>query len=95
MNVSRILGIVDQIIPLLTTHGYPDKAEWLARKAALLRDTALPEGGAKAVLQELHRLVPGMGGLMDLEVTGSSRDEEVRVRQALDRLGDELYELTR
>jgi hypothetical protein len=36
-----------------------------------------------------------MGGLMDLPLTGSSREDEAQARETLDKLGDELYELTR
>jgi hypothetical protein len=35
-----------------------------------------------------------MGGLMDLPLTGSSPEEETVARETLDKLGDELYELT-
>jgi hypothetical protein len=95
MNVSEVLRVVDQIIPLLADHGHPDKADWLVAKAALLRDPNLPEVRAWEILHEFHRLVPGMGGLMDLWLTGPNDEEELGLRKFLRQFGDELYDLTR
>ena len=95
MSVDEVLRVVDQIIPLLTTYGHPDEAEWLRKESALLRDSKLSHTEIGASLGRLHRIVPGMGGLMDLPMIGSSREQETLAREALDKLGERLYELTR
>jgi hypothetical protein len=95
MKVQEVLRVVDEIVPLLASHGHPDKATWLGKDSALLRNSRLSDSQAREALKRLHRIVPGMGGLMDLPLTGSSPEEEAVARETLDKLGDELYELTR
>ena len=95
MNVEAVLRVVDHIIPLLASYGHPDKAEWLMKESALLRDSDVSGTDVRACLRKLHQIVPGMGGLMDLPLAGSSHDEETLARETLDRLGDQLFELTR
>ncbi len=95
MKVEEVLGVLDEIIPLMAAHGHPDKADWLGKESTLLRDTHLSDSEARESLQRLHRIVPGMGGLMDLPLTGSSVEEEMVARQTLDKLADQLYQLTR
>jgi hypothetical protein len=94
INVEHVLRVVDQIIPLLASHGHPDKAEWLAQESATLRGPEVSDSTVRESLVKLHGVIPRMGGLMDLSLVGSSA-EEADARQALDRLGEELYELTR
>jgi hypothetical protein len=95
MTVEMVLQVVDQIIPLLASYGHPDKAEWLSKESALLRDSNVSSSQVRAALHTLHSIVPGMGGLMDLGLAGSSREDEIQARKTLDTLGNELYELTR
>lgn len=94
MNLAEVLQVIDQIVHLLTSHGHPNEAEWLVTEAAVLRDSKLSDTEIQEALHRLHHIVPGMGGLMDLPLTGSSREEEAHARQALDRLSDQLYKLT-
>ena len=95
MTVQRVLEVVDQIIPLLASNGHPDKAEWLRKESAPLRDSNVSSSDVRAALHKLHSIVPRMGGLMDLGLVGSSREKEIQARKSLDELGDELYGLTR
>jgi hypothetical protein len=90
-----VLRVVHQIIALLASHGHPDKAEWLAQESAALRGPDVSDSTVRESLDKLHGVIPRMGGLMDLSLVGSSGAEEADARQALDRLGEELYELTR
>lgn len=46
----------------------------------------------EATFEELHSIVLGIGGLMDLSLEGPSADGESK---ELDELADRLYELTR
>ena len=94
MKVQKVRRVVGQIIPLLASYGQQDKAGWLGNESALLGDARLSDMAVSEAFQRLHRIVPGMGGLMDLPLAGLSREEETIARETLDKLANELYELT-
>jgi hypothetical protein len=94
-TIDQIVAVLDQIVALLSVHGHQDRAAFLANEAALLRSPIVTEADVRASLQRLHGIVPGMGGLMDLPLTGASPGDRQQARNALDELGDQLYELTR
>jgi hypothetical protein len=93
-NVGSVLAVLDQLIPLLAEHGHPDGAGWLGERATLLRDVDLPEAKIVEILHYLHRICPGMGGLTDLELGGTTTEDRLRLREHLLHLTDDLFELT-
>jgi hypothetical protein len=78
------------LIDLLRTFGHSTKAEWLGERLALLQQGH----GTVQTLVELHSIVPGMGGLMDLYLGEGSAESET-ANAELARLADQLYEWTR
>jgi hypothetical protein len=95
--ISRddVLQVVEEMIPLLFDHGHRDKADWLAQQCEVLRDSAATSATLDEVRARLHDVVPRMGGLMDLRLEDSPDETTGSARAALDRLAEQLYELTR
>lgn len=97
MMATPLTRVVSAIIDLLQQCGQSEKAVWLAERLAVLQDGEATSDAREHVASELHAVVLGMGGLMDLSLdpkpgsvhsAGSAREE-------LDGLGDLLYDLTR
>ena len=93
MRRKEVLRVVEQIEQLLSTHGHKDKAGWMSGQASALR-AAQSEHEVRTIFDRLHSVVPGMGGLMDLQLVGQSGEVDHAARQALDAAADRLYELT-
>jgi hypothetical protein len=94
---AELADLVSQIAPLLREGGHQDRAGWLEQRLELLRRPALPSADLERVAQELHGVVLGMGGLMDLQLTPGPASGETSgsARIKLDELADRLYAATR
>lgn len=89
-TVSEIIGILDEC-------GYSDEANWLSKRLAVLSDPSATADALEHARNELHTVVPGMGGLLDLDLTpraGSAMTPE-RARERMDSLATVLFEGTR
>lgn len=91
---AEVLVVISSITELLREHGYPKHADWLDARADDLRNSA-SEGEARRVLDDLHRVVLGMGGLLDLSLEAPSPAASLAARDTLIPLADRLYDLTR
>jgi hypothetical protein len=89
--------VLSEIVAVLDLHGQADKARWLASRLAMLREPTATSDQRTRVRAELHSVVLGMGGLVDLrlEPDPTSRLSVVDARKLLLPLADRLYELTR
>jgi len=97
MTKGTLTAVLAEIIDLLQRCGRPDRASWLAERLAVLQqDDATPDVRDR-VAAELHGVVLGMGGLMDMTVEppADSQLSPRTAREKLDKLADQLYELTR
>jgi hypothetical protein len=94
---DELIQVVTEVIEILEECGYDDRASWLSIRAEVLRDEATSGDAYQKVVHELHGVVLGMGGLMDLSLrprpgSGYTSDS---ARARLDLLGDRMYVLTR
>ncbi|WP_427129142.1 hypothetical protein [Pseudarthrobacter sp. S9] len=97
MTGHNLLGVVSEIINLLKQCGRADKAAWLQERVAVLEARDAVADAREYATNELHGVVLGMGGLMDLSLVpepGSAYSSE-SARERLDELADILYDLTR
>ncbi|HWH25191.1 MAG TPA: hypothetical protein VNT53_00915 [Pseudolysinimonas sp.] len=97
MTAKNLVGVVSEIIDLLEQCGHPDRAEWLRERVTTLKADEAVDDARGQVTEELHSVVLGMGGLMDLSLNpapGSTYSSE-SARERLDELADILYDLTR
>ncbi|MBA8807747.1 hypothetical protein [Promicromonospora sukumoe] len=83
---------MSSLIDLLGRYDDARAVEWLeGRRAILESDRGLER---KSVISDLHRIVLGMGGLMDMRLSGPSPEMERQANVELRALADRLYELT-
>jgi hypothetical protein len=97
MTTASLTDLLSEIIDLLGQCGRPEKAAWLQERKLLLQRSDVTEDAREHVANELHAVVLGMGGLMDLSLApelGSSYTA-ASARERLDALGDTLYDMTR
>jgi hypothetical protein len=97
MTEDSLPGVLAEIIDLLGECGRPDRASWLAERLAVLQKDNATADAREHVATELHGVVLGMGGLMDMSLVpapGSHLSSTV-AREKLDELADRLYDLTR
>ena len=94
---TELATLVAEIAVLVREGGHADRADWLEERLVALRDPGLSEAELARISSELHGIVLGMGGLMDLELTvgASSSETAGSARARLDDLADRLYEATR
>lgn len=92
---DQVIAVVRSLVNLLTTYKVLSKAEWLTERLKTLEDSASSSGSVAGAFRDLHGVVLGMGGLMDLHLESPSQDESEEANAELDRLADQLYELTR
>jgi hypothetical protein len=71
---------------------HTDKADWLDARLATLSEPASTPNSRDVAIEELHQVVLGMGGLMDL--TPPSTANYIEESERLHRLADRLYLLT-
>lgn len=92
--VGHVVDVLRALVALLSRFGIDDHAQWLEqRRSALEADAGLED--VLQTLAELHAVVLGMGGLMDLYLSGNSASETEEANAELERLADQLFELTR
>ena len=96
MSQSTLVATLEEIQSILEKAGHRDKALWLGERRDLLCDPQTTDDAREHVLSELHKIVPGMGGLLDLPINPSpdSGFDARDVRARLDVLGEQLYRLT-
>lgn len=94
-SIDHIRDVLRALVALLSEHDERDKAQWLATRLAVLDDGSSPEQSVRSALEELHGVVRGMGGLMDLYLTATAEQDAVHANAELRRLSDQLYQLTR
>jgi hypothetical protein len=94
-DTNRLTAVIGDISKILTEYGHVDFARRLDGQALILKDPASSPGAITEVRERLHRAVNGMGGLNDLWLSASTHSESVNIRERLDELASELYELTR
>jgi hypothetical protein len=97
MTTRSVVTVVSEIIDLLQRCGRADRATWLRERIAVLEADDASTDAREHVTNELHAVVLGMGGLMDLSLVpeaGSTYSPE-SARERLDELADILYGLTR
>ena len=94
---AELEEVTAQIIELLTHTGHSDRADWMAERLRTLRDAQATPDAREFVATELHGVVLGMGGLMDMVLRPDDDIgiSSVQARDQLDGLADRLYDLTR
>ena len=97
MMPTQLVDVLSEIIDLLYQCGRTDRAAWLNERRSVLLDEQATADAREHASNELHGVVLGMGGLMDLSLTPESGSSYTSnsARERLDALGDTLYELTR
>jgi len=95
MSSAKVAAVGEEIVGLLRRFGHSDRAEWIAERVALIAGLEIDEAIKNSAVRELHLVVLGMGGLMDIRLTAPSANEATLARADLDRLANQLYELTR
>lgn len=97
MTPTGLAGLLSEIIDLLSQCGRTDRAAWLNVRLAILLDDQATADAREHASNELHGVVLGMGGLMDLSLTPASGSSYTSgsARERLDLLGEALYTLTR
>ncbi len=94
-RVVHVHAVVGALAELLTRFGHPDRAVWLRSRLAVLEDATATTDDTAAAVSEMHNVVLGMGGLLDLHLSGTSASETDAANAELERLADQLFELTR
>lgn len=90
-----LLEVLEQVMVLLREHGHDDEAVWLGSRAEVIRSPASSDEEIRNAMNELHSIVPRMGGLLDLPLDVGPHGDAATARDSLDELADRLYELTR
>lgn len=97
MTNPALINVLSEIVTLLRQCGYEERSGWLEERQAVLQAVDATADAREHASAELHGVVLGMGGLMDLSlrpIEGSSYTP-ASARERLDSLGDALYDLTR
>ena len=94
-TVEQVREVVRALATLLSTHEHPSEARWLEEAWVTLGDDTQPPDVVAETLGKLHRIVPGMGGLVDINLADLPGETPRAATHELVRLADELYELTR
>jgi hypothetical protein len=82
---EHLLEVLHRLETIVAEQGHTDKATWLSeRRRALQRDPHSTQ-----IRAELHAVVLGMGGLIDLPL------RDVAMSAEPDALADEMYQLTK
>ena len=97
MTQSELIQVLAELNALLTRTGFPDRAAWIHDREGILLDPDATDDGREFARSELHSIVSGMGGLLDLRLVpdASLKLSAREARERLDGLADRLYELTR
>ena len=95
-EILRHLGdVLHGLISLLNEYGETTRAQWLADRLTALGSDSTPRTTTTKAVQELHQVVLGMGGLMDMHLQSDDSEAAREANAALRRLADQVYELTR
>jgi hypothetical protein len=92
---EHLTAVLRVLIELLRGCGEATKAEWLAERLAILVSGPTSHEARSTATTELHGIVLGMGGLMDMYLSAGSEEESKDANRELRRLADQLFELTR
>ena len=94
---SRLETLITSIAELLRQCGHADRAAWLEDRLAVLNDPISTPDAREFVRTEVHGIVLGMSGLMDLNLRPDplSGYTARSARERLDELADELYQATK
>lgn len=92
-----IIAVVQEITQLLLSCGEPERAAWLQELEAALCRPDESEVKLAAIKVELHGIILGMNGLLDLWLKPAEGCEltESDATRRLHHFADELYRLTR
>lgn len=71
MTIAELAGVVVAVREILEAFGYPQKAAWFGERECVL-DGALSLDEVTLTVEELHSVVLGMGGLVDLPLAADS-----------------------
>jgi hypothetical protein len=93
--LNHVITAIKSLIDLLTRFGEQGKATWLEDRLAVLIDADAADETKLAIMHQLHEIVLGMGGLADLYLKGQNDMETLAANDELERLADQLFELTR
>jgi len=91
-DITKVVSVGGDIAELLTRNGYGEKGAWIIDRLAILRDQGALLGEKEKALDDLNRIITGMGGLMDLQLRGTPPNAG-EDRRRLDSLADALYDL--
>lgn len=92
MAPTELSQVVAEVEALLIGWGYRDRADWVAARRRVLEDSDSTDDGLEFVASELHGVVVGMGGLLDL-MPPESLDRTAEMERR-DQLADRLFTLT-
>jgi hypothetical protein len=93
--VDHLITVLRALVKLLNRFDERARADWLATHLATLEDPSASPQAVSESIGELHQIVLGMGGLMDLHLSSISPEETSEANRELERLADQLFELTR
>lgn len=87
-------AVLRSIVGLVAKHLPRAQMDWLNERLRLLEDAATPGDVLTTVMSELHRVVPGMGGLTDMYLDEGTPEASEQANAELRRLATQLYDLT-
>lgn len=91
--IGEVVALLDQLVDLLNQHGESGRAAWLSERRSVLQDSAAMPDVIDGTFEDLHGIVSGMGGLLDVHLRAGDRSAVVNA--SLYEMADRLYELTR
>jgi hypothetical protein len=91
----HLIDVLRALISLLGRFGETERAAWLRERLVVLESDTASAGEANSAAAELHGVVLGMSGLMDMHLRSDSQVASKDANAELRRLADQLYELTR
>ena len=96
MTTPELSQVVVRLVELLRQMGHADKADWLGRRLALVSDLTAGTDAVASAKRDLHGVVVGMGGILDLQPKVDPESQASRAaKEEADVLADRLYELTK
>jgi len=92
---DHLTAVLRSLIELLRDYGEAAQSKWLSDRLAILVSGSASLEAIATATTELHGIVLGMGGLLDLYLSAGSEEESKEANRELRRLADQLFELTR
>jgi hypothetical protein len=93
--IEHLVQVMRKLVRLLARFDESARAAWLSDRLSILENAATRPDETVNAVRELHQVVLGMGGLMDLHLSANSPEETEEANTELQRLADQLFELTR